>query len=60
MTEEANKELYETIKPKYKVPVLTFEEFLKNEAEIGDAKIRGPIKIRKEDFEKLDEYLKRR
>jgi hypothetical protein len=63
MEEKTNKDLdgklEENTKPKYKVPVLTFEEFLKNEAAPKEKRIRGPLKIREEDVEKFEEYLKR-
>jgi hypothetical protein len=43
---------------KRKVPVLTFEEFLKKEK--GEIVIKGPFKIRQEDAEKFMKYLENR
>jgi hypothetical protein len=64
MTEESNKELNEkaneNIKPKYKVPVLSFEEFVKNEMAPPDRKHRGPARLKKEDAEKFDAYFRKR
>jgi hypothetical protein len=43
---------------KRKVPVLTFEEFLKKEK--GEIVIKGPYKIREEDTDKFMKYLEKR
>lgn len=43
---------------KRKVPVLTFEEFLKKEK--GEIVIKGPFKIRQEDTKKFMKYIEKR
>lgn len=64
MAEEINKKLNEkvdkNIKPKYKVPVFSFEEFVENEIAAPDKKYRGPIRLKEEDTEKFDAYFKKR
>ena len=42
------------------VPVLSFEEFLKNEVAPRDKKIMGAIKIKAEDAKKAIDYFEKR
>lgn len=48
----------DNIKPKYKVPVISFEELIKMETE--NKKIKGPYKIKAEDAEKALKYFEKR
>ena len=54
MSEKSNEKFD---KKKHKIPVMSLDEFRKNEFETEDKKIRGPIIIKKEDTEKAIEYF---
>ncbi|MHB8131165.1 MAG: hypothetical protein ACYDEX_19465 [Mobilitalea sp.] len=62
MNEKVNEKLNENPNEitKHEVPVLSLKEFVKNEFETGDKKIRGPIKIKKDDMDSAISFFKER